>query len=207
MATELINAVLQVLVFSLIPFVVYLITQKKAKGFLGYIGLKKSTTRANLLAILTSILFLIPAVGLTLFNDEFREVMMDPNTMTGKFRQMGFGINSVVILLAAAIFKTALAEEIFFRGFVAKRLMSWLGYQWGNIAQALIFGALHVLIFLAINSNLLFLVSIMVFATLGAYISAYLNEKLANGSIIPGWISHGLANVISYSVVGFLIHP
>jgi hypothetical protein len=40
---------------------------------------------------------------------------------------------------------------------------------------------------------------------IGAYVSVYLNEKMGDGSIIPGWISHGLANVISYSVVGFLI--
>ena len=32
-----------------------------------------------------------------------------------------------------------------------------------------------------------------------------INEKIANGSIIPGWISHGLANIIAYSVIGFLI--
>jgi len=46
---------------------------------------------------------------------------------------------------------------------------------------------------------------IFVVPAAGAYVSVYLNEKIAGGSIVPGWISHASANVLSYSIVGFLM--
>lgn len=205
MINEILNAVIQILVFSLIPFLVYLAKTKKIKGFFNYIGLKKSTKKANLLAIPVSLIFLIPPLCLSFFNDDFRKIMTDPATMTGKFRTMGFGAEPLIIILTAAIFKTALAEEILFRGFIAKRLISKMGYLWGNVIQSFIFGLLHLLLFIMITGNVFFLIFIMIFASLSGYLCAYLNEKQANGSIVPGWIAHGLANIISYSVIGFLI--
>ena len=204
MTTELISAVLQVLVFTLIPFLVYLIQKKKTKGFFEYIGLSSSTRKANLLAILVSLVFLIPAIGMALFSAEFMEVMTDPKTMTGKFRAMGPTASTFLLILVTALIKTALAEEILFRGFLAKRLISLAGYQWGNILQALIFGGLHLLIFLAIGSGWFYLISILLFSGIGAYLNVYLNEKVANGSIIPGWISHGTANVLAYTLFAFV---
>jgi membrane protease YdiL (CAAX protease family) len=104
-----------------------------------------------------------------------------------------------------AIFKTSFSEEILFRGFIAKRLIGYLGYLKGNIIQAIIFGIIHAALFAFITSNIIFLIIIFVVPSIGAYVSVYLNEKMANGSIIPGWISHGLANILSYGIIGFLI--
>ncbi|HMQ89028.1 MAG TPA: CPBP family intramembrane metalloprotease [Flavilitoribacter sp.] len=205
MTNELIDSVLQVLAFSLIPFLVYLIAKKKVKGFFDYIGLKKSTARANVFAVLNTLVFLAPTLTLAFFNEAFKQILTDPGTITGQFRAMGFSIPTLIMILIVALAKTSLSEEIFFRGFVAKRLINWLGFSAGNILQAVIFGAIHLLLFVSVTSNPLFLAFIFGFPALGAWISAYLNEKLAGGSIIPGWISHGLANTISYCVVGFLI--
>ena len=205
MINEILNAVFQVLVISLIPFLVYLVGARRARGFFDYVGLKRSTAKANGLAVLVALVFLIPPLALWFLSDQFRQIMTDPTTTTGKFRAMGLGVDAVLMLLVAAVFKTALSEELFFRGFVAKRLMALLGYSWGNITQAAIFGITHVLIFLMITTQLLFLTFMLVFVSLGAYLSAYLNEKHAAGSIVPSWISHGLANAISYGVIGFLL--
>ena len=205
MIGEIIGTVLQILIFTLIPFLVYIIQKRSVKGFLTYIGLTKSTAKANCLAIFACLLFAAPMLILTVISADLREIMFDPASMTGKFREMGFGIESFSILLLASIFKTSLSEEIFFRGFVAKRLISVMGYQIGNIVQAAIFGILHTALFLLITDKALFLIIIFIVPSLGAYVSAYLNEKVANGSIIPGWIAHGLANVLSYSIVGFVI--
>ncbi|MEZ4990761.1 MAG: hypothetical protein R2824_10130 [Saprospiraceae bacterium] len=46
---------------------------------------------------------------------------------------------------------------------------------------------------------------IFIIPSIGAYVSVYLNKKMADGSIIPGWISHALANVLAYGIVGFII--
>jgi membrane protease YdiL (CAAX protease family) len=202
---ETIGAVLQILVFTLIPFLVYLIKNKSAKGFLEYIGLKKSTRKANCLAVLACLLFATPMLILTATNADFKELMFEPTSITGKFRQMGFGIETLSILIVIAVFKTSFAEEILFRGFVAKRLISVMGYQKGNLVQAALFGVIHAALFALVTSNAVFLIVIFLLPSIGAYVSVFLNERIGNGSIIPGWISHGLANILSYGIVGFVI--
>jgi membrane protease YdiL (CAAX protease family) len=205
MLDEIIGAILQILAFTLIPFLVYLIKKKKVKGFFEYIGLKRSTKKANLLAILACLLFAAPFLFLATFSMEIKEILFDPNSLTGKFRLMGFGMNSMTILLITAIFKTSFAEEILFRGFLAKRLISALGFVKGNVLQASIFGIIHTALFAFITNNPVFLLIIFLVPSIGAYVSVILNEKLGNGSIIPGWISHGLANVLAYTIVGYLL--
>ena len=205
MSDTLLSTLLQLLVFSLIPFVVFLISKRSARGFWEYIGLQPSKREANLLAIATSLVFVAPALILSTVNEGFREIMTDPNSISGHFRELGFSLPVLIMIGLTAIFKTALAEEILFRGFLAKRLMAWLGYSWGNLVQALVFGGIHLALFAMISSNWFFLIFIFAFSGLGAYISAYLNEKRANGSIIPGWIAHALANLITYTVVAFFI--
>jgi membrane protease YdiL (CAAX protease family) len=205
MTEEIISALLQVLAFSLVPLLVYLAVKRKFGGFFNYIGLYKSPKRANLLAALASLIFILGAVGLVLISDEFRNTLHNPETMTGKFKAMGFQPASVTLILVTAWIKTALSEEILFRGFIAKRLISMLGFTMGNILQALIFGLVHVGLFLALKSNIGFLLFIGAFSSIGAFVSCYINEKIANGSIVPGWISHGLANTVSYLVIGFVL--
>ncbi|MDQ7916739.1 hypothetical protein RBU60_04060 [Mesonia sp. MT50] len=60
MLGEIIGAIVQILVFTLIPFLVYLVKKKTLKGFLDSIGLKKSNIKANLLAVLASLILVIP---------------------------------------------------------------------------------------------------------------------------------------------------
>ncbi|WP_317897021.1 CPBP family intramembrane glutamic endopeptidase [Aurantibacillus circumpalustris] len=205
MENELIGALLQVLLFTLIPFLVFIIKNKSAKGFLNYIGLKKSTAKANYLAALACLLFAAPLLILVLVSTDFKGLMLAPESVTGKFHLMGFSASSVIMLLAIALLKTALAEEILFRGFIAKRLIALMGYNKGNFIQAFIFGLIHAVMVAAITTYIPFLILIFILPAIGSYISVYLNEKIGNGSIIPGWISHGLANIIAYSVVGFLL--
>jgi membrane protease YdiL (CAAX protease family) len=115
---------------------------------------------------------------------------------------MGFGFEYLTILFIVALFKTSFAEELFFRGFIAKRLKSILGFQKGNLFQSIIFGLIHAVLFSFITSNIIFLIVIFIVPSIGAFATAYVNEKIANGSILPGWISHGLANVLSYFFYG-----
>ena len=90
MLSELINAILQIGLFSLIPFIVYILKNKTAKGFWEYIGLKRSTQKANVAAIAVSLLFAGALLSLAFFNEEFRELVHDPASVTGKFKAMGF---------------------------------------------------------------------------------------------------------------------
>ena len=94
MINEIIGAIAQVLFFMLIPFIVYLIKKKTTKGFGDYIGLKKSTTKANVLAIATSLLFAGSLLLLAVFSEEFKDIMHNPTSVTGKFKAMGFSTSA-----------------------------------------------------------------------------------------------------------------
>ena len=154
MINVLISAILQVLLFAAIPFLVYLIKNKSPKGFLNYIGLKRSTKKANLLGLLVTIILVLPLLILILTNEEFKRIMTNPESVTGKIKQMGIGVEAVVTILIAALVKTSLSEEIFFRGFLAKRLIAVTNFKTGNLIQAFIFGIIHTLLFLSITKNI-----------------------------------------------------
>jgi hypothetical protein len=42
-------------------------------------------------------------------------------------------------------------------------------------------------------------------STVGGWLIGYIKEKQAAGSIIPGWIAHATANVLSYAIIAFVI--
>ncbi len=63
--------------------------------------------------------------------------------------------------------------------------MFW-DFKKGNLLQAAIFAAIYSALFATITTNIAFLVLIFIVPMTGAYISVYLNEKIGNGSIIPG---------------------
>lgn len=206
MINEIISAVLQIFVFTLIPFVVFLITRRTANGFFDYIGIKATTKKAVILAVSASLIFLAGGITLAFLSDEVREVLINPPSVTGKIREMGLRAAAVFTLIIIAWFKTSLAEEILFRGFIAKRLVNWLGFQLGNLLQALIFASLHALLFWALSkSGVSFLIFIFFLSGIAGYIIEYINEKHGAGSIVPGWIAHALGNTISYFVIAFLI--
>jgi uncharacterized protein len=182
------------------------ITHRSTRGFFDYIGLKATTKKANYLAIVSSVIFLVGGVSLGFLSDEIREIFINPPSVTGELRKLGFGPKSVILLLIIACLKTSLSEEIFFRGFVAKRLMNGMGYLWGNIIQSLIFAIVHVLLFWALTkSDVKFLVFIFLLSGISGYVIGYIKEKYGRGSIIPGWIAHGLGNTVSYSIIAFVL--
>ena len=205
MINEFISAILQIVVFTSIPFLAYLFKARSTKGFWDYIGLKRSARKANLAALLVAVLLVGPLLLLVFVSEEFRAIMLDPESVTGRIKQMGIGIEAAVTIPIAALLKTSLSEEIFFRGFLAKRLIAVTTFQIGNVIQAVVFGLIHILLFTTITHNPFFLVIIFVFPALGAYFQTHINEKWADGSIIPGWIAHGMANLVSYSFVLFAV--
>ncbi|KPM46708.1 CPBP family intramembrane glutamic endopeptidase [Jiulongibacter sediminis] len=203
MISELFSTFLQLSVFSLIPFLFYLIRFRKRTGFFQWIGFKKANKKSLILAAGLSVLGLSTLVLPVFLGSSFAEVLHNPKSVTGALKQLTFGSSLVTSIILIAVFKTALAEEILFRGFLAKRLISWLGFRWGNFTQALLFGVLHTALFLTITSNILWLISIFIIPFAVAYLIGYINEKKAEGSILPGWLAHGLGNLMTYWVIYF----
>jgi membrane protease YdiL (CAAX protease family) len=123
------------------------------------------------------------------------------NTVIGKLRANGLQVTTFILLIVKALIQTAFTEEILFRGFVAKRLINWLGFTAGNLLQALLFGMVHLLIFAGQEFSLNLSIGIVLYTGIGGWIMGYLNDRVGNGSILPGWVMHGLTNLIAYSAL------
>lgn len=110
-------------------------------------------------------------------------------------RFIGAGLLAVVPILLYAFIQTGLAEELFFRGFLAKRLCASFGFSWGNSIQAIVFGLLHLLLFIN-YLPVLSLIAITVLSGINGWIMGWLNEQAAGGSVVPSWMLHSLANLL-----------
>jgi membrane protease YdiL (CAAX protease family) len=120
LVNALISTILQLLAFTAVPFIVYLIAHRRARGFFDYIGLHKSERRTMLYATLLAVAFVLPILLLLSFSPSIREVVTAPNTVIGRLRSYGFSGVAVALLILKALVQTSLSEEILFRGFVAK---------------------------------------------------------------------------------------
>jgi membrane protease YdiL (CAAX protease family) len=205
MADALISAVLQVAVFTAVPFVTYLATRRRAGGFMEYVGLTRPTRGAVAIALaFTAITIGALAAALALFPD-LRGALGGPGTPAGRIREVGPTALGIGLLLVGALVQTSLSEEILFRGFIAKRLIELLGFTWGNLLQAAIFALPHLALLLIPDAR----PSVAGAAGLFAYpfamgwVMAYINERIGNGSIVPSWLAHGLGNVGGYALLAF----
>ncbi len=97
---------------------------------------------------------------------------------------------------AYAFVMTGFSEELLFRGFLGRRLMRWLGEGPGNLAQAALFGLMHVaVVYAALPDPGLGLVA---FAALGSgAIGWVLGWAMARdgGSIFAPWLGHSAGNL------------
>lgn len=206
MLNEILATVFQVLVVVLIPFLFYVVKYKTIKGFFNYIGLKATTGKAVALSFIAMLAVLAGTIGLVLLDHDIKEALTSQYAVAGKLKAMGLQPLSITLLLIIALFRTSLAEEIFMRGFIAKRLISRLGFQWGNLLQAVLFGLLHlIMMFMLSRLNAFSLIYSFIVPGVAGYIIGYINEKEGKGSILPGWIAHGTANVISYYLLSFVL--
>ncbi|CAE7241737.1 unnamed protein product, partial [Symbiodinium microadriaticum] len=166
-----------VLVFTAIPFIAYLVRFQKKTDFLTFIGMIQSPAKANGYGLLLMLVLGLPLLVISFLDPAFLEILTGPGTVSGTIRQMGFGVEGVLTVILYAVFKTALAEEILFRGFIAKRFIALMGFRSGNIVQAVLFGAIHTLLFLTLTDNFLFLVIFFIIPGGVAYLMVLINEK------------------------------
>lgn len=195
-------------VLSLIPGLVYLIQQRTLRGFATYLGLRKPDAKACGIALAVSLVVSgAPAIleGLGLWPELEALAQFKSSEYTTGNQLLATGATGAPLLLAAllkGVVQTALLEEIFFRGFLAKRLIAWLGSTWGNLAQALVFAAPHAAMPFLIGVQEPWLLAAVFGVKVGimAWVMGYLNEQVGQGSIVPGWIIHGVGNAIAYTL-------
>jgi membrane protease YdiL (CAAX protease family) len=205
-AVEIIATLSQVLLFALIPFVVHLVRYKTYKGFWKATGIYPAPGRTILIALLAGLLVAAGAVVLLLANTAMKAAAAGGGTVQGAIRALPNLPEKMIVLLIVSLFKTSFAEELFFRGFLGKILISRFGFNQGNMMQAFIFGIIHVLLFLTFAKvGIGFLALALLVPMASGYYAGYLNEKQGKGSIFPGWAMHGAGNLLSYSLFVFFI--
>ncbi len=188
---ELAGAVMQVLLFSVIPFVWWLIGARKKEAFPRWLGFRKIEHRGSAIAtvLLSAAVFLLYGSAISLF----AKYAPGEISLAGS-RWAGKGISYLPAALAYGFIRTGLSEEILFRGFLLKRIAERYGFASGNIIQAVLFGLLHGVPFgIASGSGLIAVVFTLLPAGIGYYMG-WVNEKMCGGSIIPSWLMHGITN-------------
>ncbi|MGJ3232829.1 MAG: CPBP family glutamic-type intramembrane protease [Oceanicaulis sp.] len=204
---EIISAVLQLGFVLIICALAWLVFARRRSGFRAWIGLTAPTPASMGWAlvlfagwsVISSALYFLPA---------FTALAGGTGTVAGQLSEHGFSAELVAVILVIALIKTGLSEEILFRGLIGKRLIGWLGFWTGNTLQAVLFGAIHLAVFLVPGGpSFSWMLAGLLVAGPGAagWIMGFANEKLGNGSIAPGWLIHGLGNAVSYPVLAFLV--
>ncbi|MGI5898300.1 MAG: CPBP family intramembrane glutamic endopeptidase [Christensenellales bacterium] len=196
-ASELISSAVQILLFSAIPFIWWLISARRKEGFLSWIGLKRPVPLKGF--TLVFVLTILAFSGLSAM-----VLLMMHGIETAASQFAGMGLSVLPTALIYAFLTTALSEEILFRGFLLKRLSGRFGFTAGNIAQSALFGLLHGVMFCGVAGPLKAAI-ITVFTGSIGWCLGHINERKAGGSIIPGWAIHGAANLISSLAAMFSI--
>ena len=188
---KLTNSIIQIIIFSIIPFLWWLITSRKKMNFFEWIGLKKvnNIKENKLFAWIFSVLVLFLIISVFILYS-----LKNVNVASSEFT--GLGIKSLPSILIYAIFNTSLPEEILFRGFLLKRIGNKFGFIVSNGIQSLLFGCIHGIMFFS-AIGILKSMLIILFTGIIGWIMGYINEKKANGSILPSWFIHAVANIFS----------
>ena len=206
---KVLNDTIFTLVLVLIVVVgFYAVRHRRLRGFFRYVGLKKTPTKAIWLSVGVAVLnigvflsateWLLPAL---LGADAAAQWTESPNTTGNALLATG---STGPLLVFAALLKggvqTAFIEELFFRGFIAKRLINRLGYRAGNALQSLLFAAMHMIFPFLLGMEGAASVALVFGVMTGtlAWILGALNEHVGEGSMVPGWIVHGLGNAVTY---------
>lgn len=173
----------------MIPFIGWLVSGKQ-ETFFHYLGLKALPNITKKLLLFS----LIAWLGFLALGFSTRHYFTGIELANSHFTT--FDLQTGIEILIYSFIKTALAEEIFFRGFLLKRFQHRFGFTIGNVIQASLFGGIHVLLLLTQTTSPL-LLFIFLFTGMIGMVLGWLNEKLAGGSLLPSWLIHGLSNVSS----------
>lgn len=188
---------LQVIFFSVIPFLYWVLRKRKEKLFLPYVGLYKPRRTAATKSVVIFIIIYLVIYAIV----HFTPIALITQPSAGRYA--GLGAAAIIPAFLVSFLQQALAEEILFRGFIGKRLIAKLGLFSGNICQAVIFGLMHVL--LSVSDEKTFLAYFIIFVSIsaGGWLLGFLDEKLCNGSIVPSILLHGFGNFIMVLSVAF----
>ncbi len=205
--SSIITTVLNLILFSAIPFLWWFFRHRKEISFFRWLGFIRPHLKSS-----WWVLFLFAVLYAFFYNFDF-SVFIDPETLaylensgsvaTNVYAGLGFA--AILPALIENFLANGLCEEIFYRGFLCKRLCSKLGTVNGLILQAVLFGLMHNAVYLAagLQVGIAYHILLFLFTGTGALLLGWLNEKIYNGSILPSILLHGAGNFINTMLVAF----
>lgn len=191
--TLLFQTLIQLVLFCLLPFIWWLITDRRT-NFFRWIGFKKAHFKDNIYKTFAVIIVVLGVYSLAIGIIQTNLLSAAQNA-TNQFA--GKGLSAIPSILLYAVLQTSLCEELFFRGFLCKRLIKQFGFIAGNLTQSILFGLLHGIPFGLATGKWYVYVLLTLLPTIVGFLFGWLNEKKAEGSIFPSWILHALTNVLA----------
>lgn len=191
------EVIFQVIIFSLLPFLWWFFTARRKESFFSWIGLK--AVKGSWPKVIGGILFFFL---LCLVSQLWWIPHLLPAGATVQSSYAGMGWSAFPSAFLFGIIQTGLSEEILFRGFLAKRLISRFGFATGNLLQGLVFGLLHGAMFFLVTTPLKALIITLITGFSG-WLLGWMAEKAAGGSILPGWMVHGVGNLLLSMAAAF----
>lgn len=195
---QLINTISQILLFSSIPFLWYIISNRRFKGVLKCLGLKNTNKQNYFHAFkITSSAYVFSLAIIVIL--KLTQGGMSLNSLESAYNR-GVIVFSISLILFGI--QTSISEEILFRGFLGKRLICKWGFLKGNILQTIIFMIPHIFTF-GKSPTLEVILGLINSAIIG-FTFGYIMDKKSDGSILPILICHGIVNIATGVIINII---
>lgn len=201
------TTIVNLIVFSLLPIIWWFFRHRKEDGFFRWIGFFKPQLKSKwwVLLIFAILYYFFYNFDFTQFvSPETLEYIENSASVSANVFA-GIGVAAILPAFIENFIANGVAEEILYRGFLCKRLISKIGLVKGIILQAVLFGLMHNILYIlaGLDVGLWYHILTFIFTGMGALLLGWLNEKIFNGSIIPGILLHGAGNFIASLLVAF----
>ena len=201
------TTIVNLIVFSLLPIIWWFFRHRKEEGFFRWIGFFKPQLKSKwwVLLIFAILYYFFYNFDFTQFvSPETLEYIENSASVSANVFA-GIGVAAILPAFIENFIANGVAEEILYRGFLCKRLISKIGLVKGIILQAVLFGLMHNILYIlaGLNVGLWYHILTFIFTGMGALLLGWLNERIFNGSIIPGILLHGAGNFIASLLVAF----
>lgn len=201
------TAVTNLIVFSIIPVLWWFFRHRKESNFFEWIGFTKPKLKSS-----WWVLILFALIYYFFYNFDFTKLIsaetlkyLEESASVSANTYAGLGVAAILPAVIENFIANGVAEEILYRGFLCKRLCHKFGVWKGIFMQAVLFGAMHNLVYLAagLYVGLWYHTLMFLFTGMAALLLGWLNEKIYNGSILPSILLHGTGNFITSMLVAF----
>ena len=190
LANAALSALLNLLVFGVLPFLAYFAYQKwRHQRTFGEISCRAGLQLGAGRYVAYSVAFGLAAVAaLALWPPPLAPFLRDGSPQK-PFVGLGLGGPAVAMALLYGVVQTGFPEELLFRGLIAGSLSRRLPLLWANLGQAVIFFVPH-LVVLKVMPELWGILPV-IFA--GALLWGWV--RIRSGSVVGPWLMHASANV------------